>query len=58
MKAYIVLGVVAVVFSPATIVGMVINDLTYWLVWDIAAIIAFPVIGYALIRAGMDRRTA
>ena len=58
MNIYTVLGIVAIVFSPATIIGMVINDLTYWFVWDIAAIIAFPAIGYALIRAGLNRRTA
>lgn len=58
MKTYIVLGAVAVIFCPATIIGMVINDSTYWLVWDIAAVIVFPVIGYALIRAGLDRRAS
>ncbi|MCY4490774.1 MAG: hypothetical protein OXC46_04840 [Thaumarchaeota archaeon] len=54
MNIYIILGIIAIIFSPATGIGMLLNDATYWLIWDIAAIIIFPIIGYALVRAGMN----
>ena len=50
MKISILLGVVCFIYSGATVVGMVIGNEHYWLVYDIIAIIFFPIVGFQLIR--------
>ena len=50
MGISLILGIVAIVFSPLTIIGMIIDDGTYWLVLDIVVIIVFPIIGFRLIQ--------
>lgn len=47
----IVLGIIAAVFSPLVIIGMIISDNPYWLVLDIVMIILLPIVGIKLIRA-------
>ncbi|WOV92973.1 MAG: hypothetical protein R1F52_07700 [Candidatus Nitrosoabyssus spongiisocia] len=50
MKVNILLGIICFIYSGATVVGMIIDNADYWLIYDIIAIIFFPIIGFQLIR--------
>lgn len=50
MSPFVILGIIAC-FSPIlTITGMIFDDLTFWFIFDIYAIIFFPIVGIALIK--------
>ena len=50
MSPFVILGIIAC-FSPIlTIMGMIFDDLTFWFIFDIYAIIFFPLVGISLIK--------
>ena len=50
MNLNIILGIIAIIFAVITVIGMIINNLDYWLVVDIFIIIAAPIVGYKLLK--------
>ena len=50
MSWSVILGIIAIVLSPLTVIGMIVDDGTYWLIMDIVVIIVLPIIGIKLIK--------
>lgn len=49
MSPYFILGIIACISPIFVITGMILDDLTFWLIFDIYTIIFFPIIGFVLI---------
>ena len=49
MNLNVILGIMACIFSASVVIGLVLDDLTYWLIMDGITIIFLPIIGIRLI---------